>query len=391
MRTTFSNLWDGFNAETRTRLIKGTILSIIIVVGWLGYVVTDQEQKRNQGLERPTETPIRLGDQLAEDDIRKQIETDRDRQTEHNTVIASQVSDLKVTLNQMNQAMAQLNEQKNQAPLLGKAMPPNALPQVEKAMSYPPPVPLSSTSLEEAEPVFVGAIAHTAGDVINEPVASKKKSSIYLAPGFMEGILLTGLRADTVAQANEDPEPMLIRIQAPAVLPNHIKANLKGCFVIARGFGKLNKERIDARLVSLHCVNQQQQAVIDEKIKGYLVDADGIKGLNGRVVTKAGANLARVFIAGVFGSAGDVMKASASALSVSPLGTVENTLSGQAALKKGFGQGLSDAAYDVRKIFLDLVRQSSPVIEVGPAKKMTVVLIEGVNLTLHDINDFRSN
>jgi conjugal transfer pilus assembly protein TraB len=37
---------------------------------------------------------------------------------------------------------------------------------------------------------------------------------------------------------------MMIRVQAPAVLPNEVKANLKGCFVIAEGYGNLATHRV---------------------------------------------------------------------------------------------------------------------------------------------------
>src|SRR3546814_8797560 len=59
--------------------------------------------------------------------------------------------------------------------------------------------------------------------------ASKKgKRTIYLPPGFMKARLLTGIDALASRDATSNPEPIIARVQAPAVLPNEVKANLAG-------------------------------------------------------------------------------------------------------------------------------------------------------------------
>lgn len=184
---------------------------------------------------------------------------------------------------------------------------------------------------------------------------------------------------------------MMIRVQAPAVLPNSVKANLKGCFVIAHGYGKLNKERIEARLVSLHCLNRREQAVIDEKIKGFIVDSDGSKGIAGHVVMKAGANAARMFLSGMIGGFGQGIEESNASTTITAVGTTVDGASGSTgqSLRRGFGGGIGSASGELSKVFLDLVKQSSPVIEVGPAKNVTLSLTEGVYLDIRDINEFK--
>ena len=59
---------------------------------------------------------------------------------------------------------------------------------------------------------------------------------------------MTGFDAATSGNGKNDPEPLLIRVQTPAVLPNDIKANLAGCFVVAEAVGRLDKERADVRV-----------------------------------------------------------------------------------------------------------------------------------------------
>jgi conjugal transfer pilus assembly protein TraB len=199
----------------------------------------------------------------------------------------------------------------------------------------------------------------------------------------MPAKLLTGLKAKTVESAREDPEPMLLRIQAPAVLPTEVRAQLQGCFVIAHGYGSLASERVEARLVSLSCVDFEGRSVIEEEIKGILVDQDGVKGLAGHPVTKMGANLSRLFVAGLVEGAGEALAATSSTTSISPLGqtsTIDTDQMGRA----GLGRGISAATGELSRIYAELVRQSSPVIEVGPSKAVSVLVTEGVWLEVND-------
>src|SRR3546814_13075912 len=80
--------------------------------------------------------------------------------------------------------------------------------------------------------------------------ASKKgKRTIYLPPGFMKARLLTGIDALASRDATSNPEPIIARVQAPTVLPNAVKANLDGCFVIGNAPGSLAKERVEIQQI----------------------------------------------------------------------------------------------------------------------------------------------
>ena len=59
---------------------------------------------------------------------------------------------------------------------------------------------------------------------------------------------MSGLDAPTTSEAKGNPVPVLLRVKTPAVLPNSVKANLKGCFVIADGKGNLATERAELLL-----------------------------------------------------------------------------------------------------------------------------------------------
>ncbi len=212
----------------------------------------------------------------------------------------------------------------------------------------------------------------------------KKGRTVYLPPSFMEAQLLTGFDASTSGKGTNNPEPLLLRIQTPAVLPNDIKANLSGCFVIAEAVGRLDKERADVRLVSLSCLSNEGKAIIDTPVKGFVTDSDSKVGLSGRVVSRMGAATARTIVAGFFGGMGDMLKSAATTQSTSALGTTTTVDSTQVA-KYSIGGGLSEGAASLHDFYLSLAKQATPVIEVGAAKKITVIISEGKELEIREI------
>ena len=211
--------------------------------------------------------------------------------------------------------------------------------------------------------------------------SKKKNRTIYLPPGFMKARLLTGVDALASRDATSNPEPIIARVQAPAVLPNDVKANLSGCFVIGNATGSLAKERVEVQLVSLSCVDFDEHSVVDQPVKGFFVDADGKKGLSGRVVTRAGAALARSFIAGTISGISQSVENTFGETSTSALGTVRSLDAADAA-KTGIAGGLSKSSDKLTDFYLDLARQAGPIVEVGAAKDVVVVIQEGVALEI---------
>ena len=267
--------------------------------------------------------------------------------------------------------------------------------QVVKQTKISPPVPDQQaaergklSTQPPRETVMIGDIS-----VLTNPTAEpgpspdkKKGRTVYLPPSFMEAKLLTGFDASTSGKGTNNPEPLLLRIQTPAVLPNDIKANLKGCFVIAEAVGRLDKERADVRLVSLSCLSNEGRAIIDTPIKGFVTDSDSKVGLAGRVVSRMGAATARTIVAGFFGGMGDMLKATATTQSTSALGTTTTVDSSQIA-KYSLGGGLSEGSESLHDFYLSLAKQATPVIEVGATKKITVIISEGKELEIRELGE----
>jgi conjugal transfer pilus assembly protein TraB len=249
-----------------------------------------------------------------------------------------------------------------------------------------PPAPPAAPPAPPAPPVekTVGAIGAATSPVAaadGAAAAKKKTRTIYLPPGFMKARLLTGIDALASRDATSNPEPLIARVQAPAVLPNDVKANLSGCFVIGNATGSLAKERVEVQLVSLSCVDFDERSVVDQPIKGFFVDTDGKKGLSGKVVTRAGASLARAFLAGTISGISQTVENTIGDVSTSALGSVRTLDAGDAA-KAGIAGGLSKSSDKLTDFYLDLARQAGPIVEVGAAKDVVVVIQEGVTLEI---------
>ncbi|PNQ04046.1 TraB/VirB10 family protein [Sphingobium sp. SA916] len=266
---------------------------------------------------------------------------------------------------------------------------PPAPPEAQTAAGEIPPPPVAPAPAAPPAPPTerqVGAIgaavtAAAEGGAAGGARSKKANRTIYLPPGFMKARLLTGIDALASRDATTNPEPIIARVQAPAVLPNDVKANLAGCFVIGNATGSLAKERVEVQLVSISCVDFDEHAVVDQAIKGFFVDADGKKGLSGKVVTRAGATLARSFIAGTIAGISQSVEGSFGSLSTSALGSIRS-LDAADAVKSGVAGGLSKSSDKLTDFYLDLARQAGPVVEVGAAKDVVVVIQEGLALEI---------
>lgn len=256
-------------------------------------------------------------------------------------------------------------------------IPPPPAP-VSPPAPPPPPVEKTVGGIGSAS-APIAAAAGAAG--ATGAGAKKKTRTIYLPPGFMKARLLTGIDALASRDATSNPEPLIARVQAPAVLPNDVKANLSGCFVVGNATGSLAKERVEVQLVSLSCVDFDERSVVDQPIKGFFVDTDGKKGLSGKVVTRAGASLARTFIAGTIAGISQTVEGTFGSTATSALGNVRTLDPGDAA-KSGIAGGLAKSSDKLADFYLDLARQAGPIVEVGAAKDVVVVIQEGVTLEI---------
>ncbi|MDY0362187.1 MAG: TraB/VirB10 family protein [Desulforegulaceae bacterium] len=231
------------------------------------------------------------------------------------------------------------------------------------------------------------------GSIKSEPIEipiektkeDAQKKTIFLPPSFVKADLLTGVTAKTTGTSSRDTTPLMLRIRDLAILPNAVKADLKGCFVIAEGYGDLASERIITRLVTLSCVDKKGGAVIDESVDGFIVDEDGGIGLAANVTAKMGTHIARSMWAGFVGGFGKGLSDSQKSFSFSDSGNVNSLIESQdltKSLKSGLGEGISDGTKDLRSFYLKLAEQTMPVLQSGSSKEVTIVFSKGRDLSI---------
>ena len=216
------------------------------------------------------------------------------------------------------------------------------------------------------------------------PKMSQGNKSHYVPTGaFSKGVLLTGLDAPTGNKAKSSPHPVLIRMQNMSFLPNEVRQDWTGCFVLGEGYGELSSERAYIRLLNLSCVNAENKKVIDQSIKGYVAGRDSKIGLRGNVVTKQGMFLSRALTAGFIDGLAKGFDMSATNVVTGSSGSVETPAvdSFKDGFKKGVGSGMSESVQKLSDFYMDMAEQIFPVIEIGGQRRVTLVLTEGVNLT----------
>ena len=388
-------LMDKFNAlspKAKRKLTTGGIVLVFFCLLIIGYYA-----KRDDKVEDKKDTPIeevRMDQNVLEKSLYAKTEELLVTQKRETEELKKAIKAIQYTLSQNPQIVpAQVPEKEvsEPAPKRDISIPkPPAMGQNEKGdqvpkmlfNTMPPPIPNTGT------PQYVGGIEIVQAAIEDKKpkaLEDSKKKQIYLPPSFMEATLLSGVAAPTTSAAKSNPLPLLFRVKDLAVLPNRVKADLKGCFIIGSAVGNLADERVHIRLNTLSCVAKNGDAVIDQTVKGFVVDEDGKVGLKGRVVAKMGIHIARTALAGFIGGMGDALSSSMQTNSLNALGQTQsqmtNTDAGSIA-KAGLGEGISSATKELQKFYLQLAEQTLPVIEIGSTKDVTVVISEGVGLEI---------
>jgi len=215
---------------------------------------------------------------------------------------------------------------------------------------------------------------------VKEEVKTDKKKSKALIPAgaFVKGVLLSGLDAPTGGKAQTSPHPVLIRLVDKAILPNFYKSDIRDCFVIGSGYGDLAAERAYIRLEAISCVKENGE-IVEKKVSGYVAGEDGKVGLLGRVVTKQGAILARMLVAGFIEGISRIFQQSSTTVIVSPTGTL-STIDPNRAFRAGISGGFAEAARTLVEQYKKLADETYPVVEINAGRRVDVVFLQSFSL-----------
>jgi conjugal transfer pilus assembly protein TraB len=380
--------WETLPTEQKSKYIKIGIALLLVMVGLLGYVLS------HRGKELPKEVALQSQNKTQEvgvnvDLLQKTQYYEAQKQLE---ALKKELEELKKAKEAEKEVKEKEGQKEEKRVEKAPPVPPPPPPVPTQAQVPPPPQPHPATPPPPPpapKPEIVGDIKVVSVEKKEEKkeatseAKETKKKQVYLPPSFMEATLLSGLDAPAVGKGEANPVPVLLRVKAPAVLPNKVKANLKGCFVIAEGLGNLASERADLRLVSLSCIDKKGRAVIDQKIKGFVVDSDGKIGLRGRVVSKMGSILARSLIAGLFSGLGQA--AMMQGYYYYPTSGAQ-VIKPEEVARTTIASGITQAAANLQKFYLDLASQTIPVVEIQATRNVTLVISEGVNLEIKELD-----
>ena len=426
MKKKIGSLFSGLKPGQKKLVVYGLLIGAFFLVVWVSFQI--KQNKKNQRVQS-TRTQSHLVEPILEPELievskyreqRTQLESLRneltqlkERPVQERVVVIKdkkQIPGIKVTVegdHVFTEKVLTDDDGSNARAFIPSAddlvpRPPLSYPQVPASGRVSaPPVPSGGrvSPYQAGPPIdeYVGGIGMVSNHTASSSAATSARSDkgkkgkkkdegavVFLPPSFMEAVLLTGFDASTTGGqgASGGSEPVMLRVQTPAILPNYVKAQLEGCFIVAEARGNLAKERAEIRLNTLSCVGVDGTSVINAKIKGYVVDGrDGKNSLSGRVVSKMGATAARALIAGLFEGAGEAFTSAASTQSISALGTT-SIVDRDELTQSAIGKGVSNASEQLSELYMELARQTSPVIEVLPAQKVTVVISEGVELKI---------
>lgn len=223
-----------------------------------------------------------------------------------------------------------------------------------------------------------------------ESVGGKKnaKNSRFVLPAgaIMEGVLLTGLDAPTASHARQNPFPALVRIKHEALLPNRWRTDIRECFVMASGYGDLASERAYLRAEAISCV-RDDGTIMESTMDGFASGEDGKNGIRGRLVSKQGQMMAQALMGGFLQGIANIYKpARVPQLTLSTgngsTGTDSyNRPDPSMALEEGIAGGMQTAAKAVADFYIDMARNTFPIIEIDAGRKVSFIVGRSVNVT----------
>jgi conjugal transfer pilus assembly protein TraB len=204
---------------------------------------------------------------------------------------------------------------------------------------------------------------------------------MYLPTGaVITGELLNGVDAPTGEQSRHDQMPVLLRIDADAILPNRYKENFRDCFVILTSYGDLGSERAYMRAQAISCIDSSG-AAIESDLKAYAVGEDGKVGVKGRLISKQGQFIARSLMIGIMqGVAEGLSQNQTSTIGFDQAsGQLQSTASNQpigSAVLRGTGSALDRIA----NYYLKLADQTFPVVDIDSGRMIDIIVESGTKL-----------
>lgn len=377
--------------DKRKNAIKFSIIGLIVVIVLGYYFLGGEDDKRREEQialqeEMQQEEALDNFDLMAEDiseTYSNQFES-QDKAIDEAVAAATRSEQKADRMSvQLEQVLQELRNQKKAIP---SPEQDDTAPYYEvppQAQGYQKPAAFrddEGLDIQEHEQI-IGTIGRVQGTRLVTEKKSLGQEKYFLPMSFAKAQSLHGLRIVTTEGALADPEQLLIRIQAPSVLPNEIRSDLEGCFVMSSVTAHLAKRRVDPQLVMMSCLDKDGNSVIEEEVQGYVVDSDGNKGMSANIVSEMSDFIWRAIVTGTIGGVGEGVSLAGVQNSITGGGQIQ-TFDPDRISQSALGTGLKNGSDAVQEIFIDLAKQHAPVAEVGNSKKIMVVFQKGVWLNI---------
>ncbi len=242
----------------------------------------------------------------------------------------------------------------------------------------PEPATFNENSHESASKETPDNTLGSSSGIFSETLAlTQTKSTLrhidhFIPAGtYVKAVLLNGLDISAGVSSQANPQPVLLRLVDLGSMPNHSKSKLKDCRVIAAAHGELSNERVNMRLETLSCV-QDDGRVIEIPVSGFVNGLDGKNGIRGKVVLRDAEVLKRGFMGGLLSGL--------SKASLSKNTPLMGSLPGNGSMdlfRQAGSEGASDAFELMAKYNIQRAEQYQPVLQISAGVEVDVVFHSG--------------
>lgn len=231
-------------------------------------------------------------------------------------------------------------------------------------------------------------------DSVSKKKAPEEPGIVIPVNSALDGVMLSGINArqpgsstgaasGSVSALNVGA-PFVTRLKGDAILPNGWKLSQLGdCFLGGSAVAILSTERANAIADTISCIAPNGE-IWEAPVKAYALDVDGTLGIAGKVVSKQGAILMQTALAGLASGLGSAFAPTSlpSYNSTASSGSTQGYQLPNSSLIVGsaVGQGVSTAAGQLSKFYLDYAREIFPVVEVVAGTRVTWILKESIEL-----------
>ena len=185
---------------------------------------------------------------------------------------------------------------------------------------------------------------------------------------LLTAVLVSGLDAPVGQTAQNNPHPVIAKLTGRVLLPNGRTMDLRGCVVLASGYGDLSTEKVYLQTSTLSCIGSDNR-IFETEVKGSALGEDGKVGLRGRMVTRDGALIARNMQAGLVQGLALAFQGGNQTMDITtskPYQLPDSEYIGRAMI----GTGVSNSLDVMIQRYNRLMDQIFPVIEVDAGRKI---------------------